>query len=45
MGIVAIAAEVSIVAVAAEVSIVEQGVREVGIAVIAVVKVVMVAAD
>ena len=42
MGIVAITAEVSIVAVAAEVSIVEQGVREVAIAVV---KVVMVAAD
>ena len=42
MGIVAIAAEVSIVAVAAEVSIVEQGVGEVAIAVV---KVVMVAAD
>ena len=42
MGIVAIAAEVSIVAIAAEVSIVEQGVREVAIAVV---KAVMVAAD
>ena len=42
MGIVAIAAEVSIVAIAAEVSIVEQGVGEVAIAVV---KAVMVAAD
>ena len=42
MGIVAIVAEVSMVAIVAEVSIVEQGVREV---LIAVVKAVMVVAD